>query len=104
MFLQIKRVWRRYIYLWLKYAIYEELEAKDVERTREVYKACLEIIPHKKFTFAKVWLMFAQFEVRQKDLTAGRKILVTISAEFLSTRLLIVILYLLWGSQNFFVT
>ena len=72
---QEKRFWRRYIYLWIYYALYEELVAKDMDRTRQVYKACLEIIPHSKFTFAKVWLMYAQFEVRQKEVTAARKAL-----------------------------
>ena len=33
-----KEFWRRYIYLWINYALYEELEANDVERTRQVYK------------------------------------------------------------------
>ncbi|ELT94667.1 hypothetical protein CAPTEDRAFT_207252 [Capitella teleta] len=70
-----KRHWRRYIYLWINYALYEELEAKDAERTRQVYEACLELLPHKKFTFAKMWLLFAQFEIRQKNLTKARKIL-----------------------------
>uniref|UniRef100_A0A8C4QX75 Crooked neck pre-mRNA splicing factor 1 n=1 Tax=Eptatretus burgeri TaxID=7764 RepID=A0A8C4QX75_EPTBU len=70
-----KRHWRRYIYLWINYALYEELEAKDIDRTRQVYQACLELIPHKKFTFAKIWLLFAQFEIRLKNLTAARKIL-----------------------------
>lgn len=72
-----KRHWRRYIYLWINYALYEELEAEDVERTRDVYKACLDIIPHKNFTFAKVWLLFAHFEVRQKNLQGTRRILGT---------------------------
>uniref|UniRef100_A0A914WDT6 Crooked neck-like protein 1 n=2 Tax=Plectus sambesii TaxID=2011161 RepID=A0A914WDT6_9BILA len=70
-----KRLWRRYIYLWINYALYEELDAKDDEKTRDVYKACLDLIPHKKFTFAKIWLMFAHFELRQKNLTTARKIL-----------------------------
>ncbi|CAH1261589.1 CRNKL1 [Branchiostoma lanceolatum] len=70
-----KRFWRRYIYLWINYALYEELEAKDMERTRMVYKACLEVIPHKKFTFAKIWLLCAQFEVRQKNLAGARRVL-----------------------------
>ena len=74
----IKRHWRRYIYLWINYALYEELEAKDYDRARQVYEACLQIIPHKKFTFAKIWLLFSQFELRQKNLTQARKILVRI--------------------------
>ncbi|XP_052767200.1 crooked neck-like protein 1 [Mya arenaria] len=72
---QEKRLWRRYIYLWINYALYEELEMEDAEKTRAVYKACLDIIPHKKFTFAKIWLLFAQFELRQKNLVNARKIL-----------------------------
>ncbi|CAJ0962442.1 unnamed protein product [Ranitomeya imitator] len=72
-----KRHWKRYIYLWINYGLYEELEAKDPERTRQVYQACLELIPHKKFTFAKIWLMYAQFEIRQKNLPFARKALGT---------------------------
>lgn len=75
---QEKRYWRRYIYLWIYYAVYEELDCEDIEKAREVYKACLDIIPHKVFTFAKVWIMFSQFEIRQLELTQARKIMVSI--------------------------
>lgn len=57
--------------------MFEELEARDYERTRQVYKACLDLLPHKVFTFSKIWLFFAQFEIRQKNLPAARKILGT---------------------------
>lgn len=40
-----------------------------------MYRACLGIIPHAKFTFAKIWIMAAHFEIRQKDLKAARTIL-----------------------------
>ncbi|KAL3498965.1 hypothetical protein ACH5RR_041697 [Cinchona calisaya] len=72
---QEKRYWQRYIYLWINYALYEELDAQDMERTREVYKLCLRIIPHQKFSFAKIWLLAAQFEIRQLNLQGARKIL-----------------------------
>lgn len=72
---QEKRHWRRYIYLWIFYALWEETEAQDVERTRQVYKLCLDLIPHRKFTFSKVWLLAAHFEVRQMNLQAARKML-----------------------------
>lgn len=49
-----KRYWQRYIYLWLNYALWEELEAEDPARCREVYRNCLKLIPHRIFTFAKV--------------------------------------------------
>ncbi|XP_065052409.1 crooked neck-like protein 1 [Rhopilema esculentum] len=71
--LEKKKHWRRYIYLWINYALFEELVAKDMERTRKVYKACLDLIPHKKFTFAKLWLLYAQFEIREKDLKRARQ-------------------------------
>lgn len=70
-----KRHWRRYIYLWIYYAVFEELVTKDMDRVRDVYKICLDVIPHKKFTFAKIWIMFAKFELRQKDVQKARKIL-----------------------------
>ncbi|KAI5919259.1 cell cycle control protein [Camillea tinctor] len=70
---QEKRHWRRYIYLWIFYALWEEMEAKDIDRARQIYKLCLDLIPHKKFTFAKIWLMKAQFEIRQGELTNARK-------------------------------
>ena len=70
-----KRHWRRYIYLWLNYALYEELEAKDPERARQVYQASLELILHARFTFAKMWLYYARFEIRQKNLPRARRAL-----------------------------
>ena len=73
--IQQKPYWRRYIYLWIYYALYEELKAKDIDRTRQVYQACLKIIPHSSFTFGKIWLLYAQFEIRQKELTTARKTL-----------------------------
>ena len=72
---QEKRHWRRYIFLWIFYAIWEELEGQDVERARQIYQTCLGLVPHKKFTFAKVWLLAAQFEIRQGNLTGARKLL-----------------------------
>ena len=49
-----KRFWRRYIYLWIYYAVYMEYDVEDEDKTREVYKKALEVIPHKHFTFGKV--------------------------------------------------
>ncbi|GAM88469.1 hypothetical protein ANO11243_065020 [Dothideomycetidae sp. 11243] len=72
---QEKRHWRRYVYLWLFYAIWEETENGSVERARQVYDECLKLIPHKRFTFAKIWLAAARFEIRQGQSTAARKML-----------------------------
>jgi len=70
-----KRYWERYVYLWIFFAVFEELTAKDVERTRAIYQKLLETIPHARFSFAKVWIMAADFEVRQKNLEGARKLL-----------------------------
>ena len=72
---QEKRHWRRYIYLWILYAIWEEMTNGDVERARQIYQECLKLIPHKKWTFAKIWIMKAQFEIRQMQLQAARRTL-----------------------------
>jgi len=74
---QEKRHWRRYIFLWLNYALFEEIDVNDFERTREVYKAALGVVPHKSFTFAKLWLNYAQFEIRRLELQTARKVLGT---------------------------
>uniref|UniRef100_A0A7S3DDB3 Crooked neck protein n=2 Tax=Palpitomonas bilix TaxID=652834 RepID=A0A7S3DDB3_9EUKA len=74
---QEKRLWRRYIYLWIYYAVYEELNSKDMERARQIYKTALRIIPHQDFTFAKIWIMYAHFEIRQMNISDARKALGT---------------------------
>lgn len=87
--IQEKRHWKRYIYLWINYALYEELEVKvrssrpihvflwfslvltqpnatdmndflhqDCERTRQVYQACLDLIPHKKVIYTSSLQVF----------------------------------------------
>ena len=72
-----KRLWRRYVYLWLRYALFEELDAQDLDRAKKIYAAAVSVVPHREFTFAKLWLSYAQFEVRRLDLTLARKILGT---------------------------
>lgn len=40
--------------MWLQYAAFEEIDTKDYDRVRDVYKAAIKLVPHKSFTFAKV--------------------------------------------------
>ena len=80
-----KRYWQRYIYLWICYALFEELEAEDPVRTREVYRTCLKLIPHDLFTFAKVGRVLlcgmydlegggrARSKLNPRDLFAGQE-------------------------------
>ena len=44
------------MYLRINYAFYEEMVAKDINRSRAVYNVCIELIPHKLFTFTKIWI------------------------------------------------
>ena len=70
-----KRYWKRYVYLWINYAVFEELQAGSTDRATAIYEKLLfELVPHEKFTFAKIWVMFAQFLIRQKNLERARKI------------------------------
>ena len=39
---QDKQFWKRYIYLWINYALFEELETEDIERCRQVYRYLIE--------------------------------------------------------------
>lgn len=68
-----KRHWRRYIYLWLFYASWSE-RTGDSDRARQIYQECLRLIPHKRFTFSKVWISFAKFLIRKGHLAAARKL------------------------------
>ena len=70
-----KRLWRRYIYLWLRYAVFEELRVGDAGRARQVLAECRRVVPHSEFTFAKLWVHAAHLEVRAGDLPAARKLL-----------------------------
>ncbi|XP_044729166.1 protein crooked neck [Chrysoperla carnea] len=72
-----KQYWRRYIYLWINYALMEELNVEDIEKSRQVYRTCLDLLPHKIFTFSKIWLLYAQFEIRHKNLQQARRALGT---------------------------
>lgn len=70
---QEKRHWRRYIYLWLFYAIFEELDCKDMDRASQIYQECLRVVPHKHFTFAKLWTAKAKLHLRRRETQAARK-------------------------------
>lgn len=69
-----KSYWRRYVFLWIKYAVFEELTAADILRAETVYKKALEVVPHAKFTFAKLWIQFAFLQVRKQDVDSARKV------------------------------
>lgn len=68
--------WERYIYLWIRYVTHVELESNKTDLCDTLYKRCLnDIIPHQKFTFSIIWIMYSEFAIRQDDITKARKIL-----------------------------
>merc|ERR1711904_535063 len=54
--------------------MFEELEMNDLEKARDVYQAGLRTIPHKTFTFAKMWILAAQLGIRRKNLDGARRL------------------------------
>eukprot|EP01059_Diplonema_ambulator_P006690 TRINITY_DN16308_c0_g1_i1.p1 TRINITY_DN16308_c0_g1~~TRINITY_DN16308_c0_g1_i1.p1 ORF type:complete len:652 (+),score=283.37 TRINITY_DN16308_c0_g1_i1:45-1958(+) len=70
-----KQYWARYIYLWLMYAQYEEVDMEDLERTEKVFQAMLKMIPHKVFSFSKVWIAYAEFLLRHNRIDDMRKVM-----------------------------
>ncbi|QRG38390.1 hypothetical protein FDK38_002798 [Candidozyma auris] len=71
-------LWRRYVFLWIKFALWEEFSNRDIERARSIWTDALALIPHARFTFAKIWIMAAEFELRNdkvEALTKARKLL-----------------------------
>ena len=63
------------MYLWIGYALFEELVAEDADKCAQVYAAALALIPHHVFTFGKMWLLAAQAAVRRGDVAGARKLL-----------------------------
>merc|ERR1711976_706994 len=71
-----KTLWRRYIYLFIKYALFEELKQNNFERVREIYQLCLDqVIPNHLFTFGKIWILYAEFEIRRRNFQKAKLIL-----------------------------
>jgi crooked neck len=54
--------------------VFEEEMAQDMQKASEVYERVIKLIPHKKFTFGKVWIQYAQFCLRCNDLDKARKV------------------------------
>ena len=69
-----KKYWKRYVYLWINYALYEECVCNNIKVTEEIYKNILDLIPHKEFTFSKIWILATNFYLRQKNIDKVRKL------------------------------
>lgn len=63
-----KDAWRRYIYIWIYYACYEEIVMNNKDKASQVYDTCIDIISHEVFTFSKIWLLAARLKLRMGKL------------------------------------
>eukprot|EP00915_Cephaloidophora_sp_WS-2016_P006272 GHVH01008260.1.p1 GENE.GHVH01008260.1~~GHVH01008260.1.p1 ORF type:complete len:635 (+),score=97.84 GHVH01008260.1:2218-4122(+) len=70
-----KQYWRRYIYLWLFFAVYLEVKANDVIKAKEVISQAIDTVPHKELTFKKLWKYAFEFELRNGSLAGARQVL-----------------------------
>ena len=68
-----KRFWRRYMYIWYNYAVFEEEQAEDMAAAKQVWQRAIQLVPHKKFTFGKLWIFYANFCLRCCELDQARK-------------------------------
>ena len=69
-----KRQWKRYVYLFISYAVWEELDMRDSDRAKAVYEKVLGLLHPLPFSFAKLWLLYAELCMRRTDLAGARKL------------------------------
>lgn len=70
-----KKYWKRYIFLWINYAVFEELLNNNSDISDKIYKLALSLIPHKIFTFSKMWILYSQYLIRKKQINEHRLLL-----------------------------
>lgn len=64
--------WSKYINLWINYASFEEIDLQNTIKAEKVYSKIMEIAPLKDFNFSNLWINFANFLIRQKNLKKAR--------------------------------
>ena len=68
-----KKYFKRYVYLWVFYAQFEELTCKDVDRARSIYQTGIRLFESINVHFFKLTKCYAEFNLRQLDLSAFRQ-------------------------------
>ena len=46
---------------------------QDLTKAESIYTRAIALVPHKKFTFGKLWIYYANFCLRCNDLDKARK-------------------------------
>ncbi|UKK02034.2 RNA processing protein [Theileria orientalis] len=65
-----RKLWRRYSYLWIYYAIFSELQLSSQDRAVQIYLKALEILPK---DFSKFYILLSQLYLRMGNLEKMRK-------------------------------
>lgn len=45
--------------MWYNYAVFEELDAADLDKAQAIYERAIGMVPHQIFTFSKLWVFYA---------------------------------------------
>lgn len=56
--------WRRYVFLWIKLAWIQEFKLVAIDDARTTWKQALQLMAKQKFSFAKLWILYSEFEFR----------------------------------------
>lgn len=59
--------WRRYIMVYVRYALWEELIQNEPESAKTIWERAIAVVPHSKFTFGKLWINLAEFYIRHNE-------------------------------------
>ena len=62
-------------YVWFMWVDKPKWLWRDCSFTVNFSRECLRLIPHENFSFEKIWLLTAQFEIRQLNLKGACRIL-----------------------------
>lgn len=68
-----KVFWKKYIYIWIFYAIFEEVIAIDSLRAVNIMKTAIDLTIKYKLAFAKLWTHLVGIYLRQNDISQCRK-------------------------------
>lgn len=69
-----RHIWKRYMYLAISYSTYEELTMGNFARAKAAMENCSKVLPHKEYSFSKIWILLAKLCIRMDDLTAARSV------------------------------
>lgn len=69
-----KKFWRRFVWLFLYWATWEEARWHDAAAAEAVFRAALHLLSAEAFTFGKVWIAYARFLLRTRGVSAARRV------------------------------